>query len=194
MQQIKIYTDGSCKSGRGGWAAVLTLGERTKTISGGINATSANRMEMRAAIEGLRALTKPCAVMIITDSEYLANGWKWLKGWQANQWLTKAGEPVKNKDLWLELSGSVGEHTLRFALTEGHGTLEGNVAADTAAGLAADAVNEDTPKDDGYVGKVHTPMSAEVAMAMLDDQASLTGDHAQDSIGDLWGDADIIPY
>ena len=73
LKKITIHTDGGCEGnpGPGGWAAVLEYGGRTKEVSGGEAATTNNRMELRASIAALEALTEPCEVDLFTDSTYL---------------------------------------------------------------------------------------------------------------------------
>jgi ribonuclease HI len=63
-ERVTIYTDGACSGnpGPGGWGALLTVGGRTKELSGGEPVTTNNRMELTAAIMALEALTRPCAV------------------------------------------------------------------------------------------------------------------------------------
>ena len=95
LKQIIIHTDGGCSGnpGIGGWAAVLRYGDKVKEISGGEIATTNNRMELRAAIEALRALKERCEVTLFTDSEYLRNGiTSWIRGWKYQGWRTKEKE------------------------------------------------------------------------------------------------------
>ena len=105
MKLVKIYTDGSCRGnpGPGGWAAILIWDVHIKEISGSEMATTNNRMEMTAVIEGLKALKQQCTVEIFTDSQYVRNGIMWSSKWKTNGWKTAAGKPVKNQDLWIKL-------------------------------------------------------------------------------------------
>jgi ribonuclease HI len=101
LKEVIIHTDGGCEGnpGPGGWAAILRHGKFVRELSGGEPATTNNRMELRAAIEGLQALKEPCRVQLFTDSEYLRNGiTSWIKGWKARGWITKDKKPVKNAD------------------------------------------------------------------------------------------------
>ncbi len=68
-----IVVDGSCSGnpGPGGWAAILLHGEAEKVISGGAVRTTNNRMELTAVVAALQALTRPCEVVVVTDSEYV---------------------------------------------------------------------------------------------------------------------------
>ncbi len=124
---VQLYTDGACSGnpGPGGWAYVLrhpaTGTERE--ASGAEARTTNNRMEMMAVIEGLSALSRPSAVELHADSEYVIKGLRdWLKGWKANGWKTAAKQPVKNDDLWKRLEALVheGGHTLTYHWVRGH--------------------------------------------------------------------------
>jgi ribonuclease HI len=136
MKQVVIHSDGACHGnpGPGGWAAVLTYGEHVRELSGGVPATTNNRMELRAAIEGLSALLEPCEVQFYTDSEYLKNGvTKWISGWKRNGWRTKSKEPVKNEDLWRALDAVAVKHTIRWHWVKGHAGHGGNERCDKLA-------------------------------------------------------------
>src|ERR1700744_3816245 len=101
--RVVIYTDGSCKGnpGPGGWGAWLRSGDHEKEIFGGEAVTTNNRMELTAVIEGLTALTRPCGVVVYTDSQYVRQGiTTWIHNWKRRGWTTTAKEPVKNADLW----------------------------------------------------------------------------------------------
>src|SRR5450755_4556079 len=101
MKKVQMITDGSCigNPGRGGWACILRHGEKAKELFGSAQLTTNNRMELTAALEGMRALTEPCEVEIVTDSEYLKNGMtKWIVNWKKRGWMTKEGKSVINRD------------------------------------------------------------------------------------------------
>src|SRR5579862_876974 len=102
MKRVQLITDGACRGnpGPGGWATILRYGDRKREISGFSPQTTNNRMELTAAIEGLRALKEPCEVEVVTDSEYLKNGiTKWIHGWKRNGWTTSAKKPVVNRSV-----------------------------------------------------------------------------------------------
>ena len=106
LPRVVAHTDGGAapNPGPGAWAAVLQYGGHAWEISGAVPATTNNRMELQAAIQVLRALNRPCAVEIHTDSDYLRQGiTAWIHGWKRNGWRTSTKEPVKNRDLWVEL-------------------------------------------------------------------------------------------
>ena len=119
-ERVTIYTDGACSGnpGPGGWAALLLFKGREKELSGGEALTTNNRMELTAAIKALQALTRPCAVDLYTDSQYLRHGITvWMKGWKARGWKTADKKPVKNEDLWRALDEARRGKPARFAVT-----------------------------------------------------------------------------
>jgi len=124
MKEVTIYTDGACSGnpGPGGWAAVLIYGDNKKEISGGENRTTNQRMEMYAALEGLKALKEPCRVKVYSDSAYLVNAFRrnWLQKWQRNGWLTVQKRPVENQDLWRALLKECGRHRVTWHKVTGH--------------------------------------------------------------------------
>ncbi len=133
---VHVYTDGGCNPnpGPGGWGVVLIWGSTEKELCGGDLETTNNRMEMTAAIEALKALTRPVNVQIHTDSQYLRNGiTKWIAGWKRNGWRTKDKQPVKNIELWTELDQLVALHTVTWMWGKGHAGNAGNERADKLA-------------------------------------------------------------
>ena len=140
MKQVKIITDGSClgNPGRGGWACILRYNEHKSEIYGYSPHTTNNRMELTAAIEGLRALKEPCAVEVITDSEYVKNGiTAWLPNWKRRNWMTSQKKPVVNQDLWEELDELAAKHQTRWSWTKGHASHADNNRCDELAQMAA---------------------------------------------------------
>lgn len=143
MKKIVIHTDGGCRGnpGPGGWAAVLEYGSRRKEVSGGVPATTNNRMELQAAIEAFRALKEPCEVEIHTDSSYLRDGISgWIHGWKRNGWMTKAKKPVKNADLWRELDAALRGHKIEWRWLKGHAGHAGNERCDQLANKEIDKI------------------------------------------------------
>lgn len=137
---VEIATDGACKGnpGRGGWGALLRMGAVEKELSGGEAHTTNNRMELMAAIQGLKALNKPCRVKLSTDSRYVMDGLtKWIKGWQRNGWKTADRKPVKNSDLWIELLDAAKPHRIEWQWVKGHAGHPDNERADQLASDAA---------------------------------------------------------
>ena len=135
---VEIFTDGACRGnpGPGGWAALLRTGDKEREISGGEQLTTNNRMELRAAIEALNALKRPCRVEIHTDSSYVRDGiMKWIHGWQRNGWRTADRKPVKNADLWQQLLDAESRHQVKWHWVKGH---SGHPENDRVDALACD--------------------------------------------------------
>ena len=150
MQNVVIHSDGACHGnpGPGGWAAVLTSNAHQRELSGGVAATTNNRMELLAAIEALSALMQPCAVEFHTDSSYLRDGiTKWLHGWKRSRWKTKAKQPVKNEDLCRRLDAAVSAHQVNWHWVKGHAGDAGNERCDELATAAIAAVKQRYSKE-----------------------------------------------
>jgi ribonuclease HI len=140
MKKIQLITDGAClgNPGPGGWACILRFGDKKKEMFGSDPETTNNRMELTAAMEGLRALREPCEVEVVTDSQYVKNGITlWIHGWKKNGWKTAARKPVVNQDLWTELDQLVSQHKLQWTWTKGHADHEDNNRCDELATRAA---------------------------------------------------------
>jgi len=136
---VQIWTDGGCKPnpGPGGWGAVLVFRGRERELSGADPATTNNRMELTAAASALEVLTKPCQVVLRTDSEYVRNGiTRWHTGWVRRNWRNAAGDPVANMDLWRRLLDAAKPHTIEWLWVKGH---SGNVLNDRVDALATRA-------------------------------------------------------
>jgi len=141
--QVEIYTDGAClgNPGPGGWAAILESGKRRRELSGAEAATTNNRMELSAAIEGLKALRKSCDVVLFTDSRYVMQGMtEWLPGWRRKGWRTASGKPVENRDLWEQLVAAAEPHRVDWKWVRGHNGVPGNERADQLARAAAEKI------------------------------------------------------
>ncbi|CAA9561112.1 MAG: Ribonuclease HI [uncultured Thermomicrobiales bacterium] len=139
LPEVTIFTDGGCKGnpGPGGWGAVLLSGGRRLELSGAESETTNNRMELRAAIEALRALKRRCRVTVVTDSEYLRNGiTAWVQAWVRNGWRTKDRQPVKNAELWRDLLDAVSGHEVTWRWTKGHANDVENNRCDALANAA----------------------------------------------------------
>ena len=134
--EVVIYTDGACKGnpGPGGWGALLVYKGAEKELWGGDPNTTNNRMELMAAIAGLIALTRPCSVKLVTDSQYVMKGiQEWLPNWKKRGWKTASKEPVKNADLWQKLDEEVNRHQVSWQWVRGHTGHPGNERADQLA-------------------------------------------------------------
>jgi ribonuclease HI len=140
MTHVEMFTDGACKGnpGPGGWGVVIRSGAHEKELSGGEAPTTNNRMELTAAIEGLKALTRPCRVTLSTDSRYVMDGLtKWIHGWQKNGWRTADKKPVKNAELWQALLAAARPHRVEWQWVKGHAGHPENERADRLASDAA---------------------------------------------------------
>jgi ribonuclease HI len=137
-----MFTDGACRGnpGPGGWAALLRMGDKEREIAGGEPLTTNNRMELMAAIEGLKALKRPCRVDIHTDSVYVRDGiTKWVHNWRRNGWRTSDKKPVKNAELWQALVDAAASHQVSWHWVKGHSGHPENDRVDALACAAADA-------------------------------------------------------
>ena len=140
MGRVTIYTDGAClgNPGPGGWAALVIADGTVRELSGYEPQTTNNRMELRAAVEGLRALDDGTEVDLHTDSQYLRTGMaEWLARWKRNGWRTADKKPVKNVDLWQELDALAQRHAVRWHWVRGHAGHPENERCDA---LANDAI------------------------------------------------------
>jgi ribonuclease HI len=134
--RVEIFTDGACSGnpGPGGWGAILRAGGQEKELSGGDRATTNNRMEMMAVIQGLAALKTPSAVTLYTDSRYVMDGaTKWIVNWKKNGWKTADKKPVKNDDLWRLLEVETARHDMTWRWVKGHDGHPENERADALA-------------------------------------------------------------
>ena len=140
-QVVEIFTDGACRGnpGIGGWGVLIRYGEAEKKLYGGEIATTNNRMELKAVIEGLAALTKPCKVKITTDSKYVMTGaTEWLDTWKKRRWKTAGKKQVLNVDLWMQLDGLINKHELEWFWVKGHSGHAENEMADQLANQGID--------------------------------------------------------
>jgi len=145
VKHVRLYTDGSCHGnpGPGGWGAILQWEGSEREISGAEPATTNNRMELRAVIEGLRALREPCEVEVWTDSRYVVDGMKlWLANWKRKDWRTADRKPVKNAELWRELDDEAARHRARWHWVRGHDGHPENERADRLANAAIATLGE----------------------------------------------------
>jgi ribonuclease HI len=143
MDKIDIFTDGACKGnpGPGGWGALMVTGEHEKELFGGELNTTNNRMELKAVIEALSSLTRPCEVIVHTDSQYVQKGIsEWIHGWKARGWKTAAKAPVKNVDLWQALDAAQARHQIQWRWVRGHSGHVGNERADLLANRGVESV------------------------------------------------------
>jgi ribonuclease HI len=137
MKNVEIYTDGACSGnpGPGGWAAILLYNGKERTVSGGEPATTNNRMELMAAIQGLKMLNQRCAVKLYSDSSYMVDALTkgWLERWRMNMWRTAAKDDVKNVDLWEQIVTLCSSHDIAWSKVKGHSDNEFNNRCDALA-------------------------------------------------------------
>ncbi|HHN78545.1 MAG TPA: ribonuclease HI [Phycisphaerales bacterium] len=141
---VELYTDGACSGnpGPGGWAYLLrhTASGAERVDSGGDPATTNNRMELTAVIEGLGALTRPSSVDLYSDSQYVLKGLsEWMENWKKRGWKTASKKPVKNVELWRRLDELLAVHDVRFHWVKGHNEHPENEYCDRLAVAARDA-------------------------------------------------------
>lgn len=136
-KKIELYTDGACRGnpGPGGWGVLMRYQQHEKRLCGGEVQTTNNRMELMAAIEGLKAVREPCHVVLTTDSQYVKKGiTEWLANWKRNGWRTASKKPVKNADLWQQLEQQVERHCqVDWHWVKGHAGHAENEIADQLA-------------------------------------------------------------
>ena len=149
-----LVTDGACSGNgtdlaRGGWAAILIAPDGGETVlTGGALATTNNRMELLAVLEGLHAAPAGSTVELVTDSSYVAKAISegWLAGWRRNGWRTSAKKPVANRDLWERMVEELARHrAVRPTLVKGHA---GHAANERADRLAQEAATMEWPEGD----------------------------------------------
>jgi len=142
---VEIFTDGACRGnpGPGGWGAILRFNGLEKTMYGGEPHSTNNRMELMAAIQALEALTRPCEVILTTDSVYVKNGITlWMENWKKRGWKTADKKPVKNVDLWQRLDAAQAPHQVDWRWVKGHSGHRENELADQLANQGIDELQE----------------------------------------------------
>jgi ribonuclease HI len=140
-RQVTLYTDGACRGnpGPGGWGALLTTDGRERELYGYEPDTTNNRMELMAVIQALEALTRPCDVRVVTDSQYVMKGvTEWMAAWKRRGWRTADRNPVRNLDLWQRLDQALARHAVDWEWVRGHTGRSGNERADALANRAID--------------------------------------------------------
>ncbi len=147
LKDVMIYSDGACSynPGPGGWACVLRYRGNQKELSGFVEETTNNRMELTAAMQGLLALREKCNVSIYTDSAYIHNAFEkgWIIAWQNNGWRTAAKKPVENQDLWKEILNLTKNHNVKWYKVKGHANDELNNLCDK---LAREQIKKNTQR------------------------------------------------
>jgi ribonuclease HI len=145
MKHIEMFTDGACSGnpGPGGYGVLLRFNGQTKQFSRGFKKTTNNRMELRAVIEGFKALREQCRVTVYSDSKYIVDAVEkgWARRWQANNWYRNKKEKALNIDLWQELLSLIDTHQVKFSWVKGHAGHEENEIVDRLAVEASESEN-----------------------------------------------------
>lgn len=152
MTAVTAYTDGGCRGnpgGIGGWGCVLVNEDSGKALErwGSATDTTNNRMELQAAIEAIKALTKPgLVVTLYSDSQYVIKGMsEWIVGWKKRGWKTAAKAPLLNVEQWQELDRIAAPHDITWKWVKGHSGHRGNERVDQLANDAMDALKAGIP-------------------------------------------------
>lgn len=138
---MNLFTDGACRGnpGPGGWGVLIRYNDHEKQLYGAEKYTTNNRMELMAAIEGLKALKEACDISVTTDSQYVRLGiTEWLTNWKKRNWKTADKKPVKNQDLWEQLDYEVSRHHIAWHWIKGHSGHVENELVDALANRAID--------------------------------------------------------
>ncbi|MDP6231027.1 MAG: ribonuclease HI [Nitrospinaceae bacterium] len=141
MQKIKIFTDGACRGnpGPGGYGSIIRIQGKDKELRGSAKNTTNNIMELTAAVVALKQLKEPSEVELTSDSQYLVKGMtEWIKGWIRKGWVTASKQPVKNKDIWVELNQLNNTHKITWLWVRGHTGHAENERCDQLANMAID--------------------------------------------------------
>ena len=139
---ITIYTDGSCLNnpGNGGWAAIININDDVKKISGSVKDTTNNKMELMAPIKALQEIKEKQPIEIYTDSQYVKLGiTDWVHKWMKNNWQTSKKEPVKNKELWIQLYELSNSFDIKWIWVKAHAGNLLNEEVDLLAKQAAES-------------------------------------------------------
>ena len=139
---ITIYTDGSCLNnpGNGGWAAIISVNGEVKKISGSVKDTTNNKMELMAPIKALQEMKEKQPIEIYTDSQYVRMGiTDWVHKWIKNNWQTSKKEPVKNKELWIQLYELTNSFDIKWIWVKAHAGNLLNEEVDLLAKQAAES-------------------------------------------------------
>ncbi|MCD6600173.1 MAG: ribonuclease HI [Dehalococcoidia bacterium] len=152
LKRVTVYTDGACigNPGPGGYGVVLLYQDNREELSGGFCKTTNNRMEVMAAIVGLKTLKEKSKVKLYSDSAYLVKAMSegWAERWRANGWMRNRKERARNTDLWERLLQLCKYHEVEFIWIKGHAANFENVRCDALAIQAAQ--QSGLPRDEGY--------------------------------------------
>ena len=136
LPEVHAFTDGACSGnpGPGGWGVLLRMGKHEKELCGGEADTTNQQMELQAAIEAIKALTKPCNITIHSDSKYVVQGMsEWIHNWKKKGWKTAGKKPVSNLERWQRLDAIAAKHQVTWQWVKGHSGHPENERADELA-------------------------------------------------------------
>ena len=136
MKKVKLFTDGSSlgNPGAGGWCALLIYNKHKKIIKGGKRNTTNNEMEIKAVLEGLKALKEPCEVELFSDSNYVVQSLKdWIYRWAKNGWKTSSKKEIAHKEMWQELFSLLQKHKVKPNWIKAHAGHKENELCDKIA-------------------------------------------------------------
>jgi|TARA_Y100000031_G_scaffold123485_1_gene138827 ribonuclease HI len=142
MKKVEIFTDGACRGnpGPGGYGSIIRIKGKTEELRGSAEKTTNNIMELTAAVVALNQLKDPCEVVLTSDSQYLVKGMtEWIDGWIRKGWINSSKQPVKNKELWVELDRLNRRHRVSWVWIRGH---SGHVENERCDRLANQAIDE----------------------------------------------------
>ncbi len=142
MKKVEIFTDGACRGnpGPGGYGSIIRIKGKTEELRGSAEKTTNNIMELTAAVVALNQLKDPCEVVLTSDSQYLVKGMtEWINGWIRKGWINSSKQPVKNKELWVELDRLNRRHRVSWVWIRGH---SGHVENERCDRLANQAIDE----------------------------------------------------
>ncbi len=169
MAKVIIYTDGGCSGnpGPGGWGTIIVREGHFEELGGHAPDTTNNRMEMLAAIEGLKQVNPPDTVRVVSDSKYLVDGaTKWIWGWRKKGWKKSDGKEVLNLDLWLEIDTLLGKLKINWEHVKGHaGHPENERCDDIAQGFAQGETPELKKGDGSWIDRSSTVKAAKKSKA-----------------------------
>ncbi len=141
MSKTIIFTDGSSRGnpGPGGWGSIVISSENVQELGGREDMTTNNRMELMAAIEGLKSVDSVDLITLYSDSQYVIKGMtEWIEGWQKKGWKNSQKKAVLNRDLWELLLEASKDKNITWTYVKGHAENPGNNRCDEIATSFAD--------------------------------------------------------
>ncbi|WP_297455648.1 ribonuclease HI [Persephonella sp.] len=145
MKKVQIFTDGSSlgNPGPGGWCALLRYNEHEKILKGGKAETTNNEMEIKAVLEGLKALKEPCEVDLYSDSQYVVKAIsEWIYNWQKNNWRNASKKEIAHREMWEEIYNLLQKHKVNPIWIKAHAGHTENELCDKIAKKEAQKFSE----------------------------------------------------